>query len=147
MRLIMAVSNDGFVAKGPTDDMTWLGPHDKTAFRLLTVAGSGVCGVSAKTRALMPLYLCGRLLVQIEREGFTLSDFDHQYREDCSLIGGQTLAIEAITAGLVDTIHLCRSDRKLRQGQKDLITPGINESYLLKSEMRIGDTVVETWRV
>lgn len=147
MRLIMAASTDGFVAKGPNDDMTWLGPHDKMAFKLLSVAGSGICGVSGKTMDLMPSHLPGRELVRITRSNFCLAAFDQKYGADCCLIGGQTLAISALVDGYVDVIHLCRSDRKLRQGQEDLITKGINESFHLASEMRIGDTVVETWRV
>lgn len=148
MRLIMAASSDGFVAKGPVDDMSWLGPHDKMAFRLLSVAGSGVCGASALTLDQMPAHLPGRQLVRITRSNFCLATFAQQYGPDCALIGGQTLALAALRDSLVKVVHLCRSDRVLGGGQEDHITSGLkcNGSWYLDTEMRIGDTVVETWR-
>lgn len=45
LKLIMAVSADGFVSNGPDDHMDWTGPDDKKAFRLLTSVG-GVLGAA-----------------------------------------------------------------------------------------------------
>lgn len=38
MNLLLAVSKDGFLCKGPDDDMKWTGPLDKFAFKLLTMS-------------------------------------------------------------------------------------------------------------
>ena len=151
MRLVMGVSADGFVSKGPKDKMEWLGLNDKKAFQLLTVAGSGVCGGSARTLNLMPMHLKGRQLVRITRTNFCLEAFAQRYGPDCTLLGGQTLAIAAFEKDLISAVHLCRSDRECKKGQEDLITLGLQwnewpKKFFLDAEMRLGDTNVETWR-
>lgn len=153
----MAVSADGFIAKGATDDMKWLGPHDKTAFKLLTLAGNGACGVSEKSARLMPPYLEGRTIHKISREQLPLEFFAKRYGPDCSLLGGQTLALAALRQELVTSVHICRSYRMAFPSKmtkrpddaiEDYITQGLicNGSWHLVTEVRVGDTIVETWR-
>jgi dihydrofolate reductase len=67
MRLIMAVSADGYVSRKGDDAMKWTGRDDKTAFKLMTSAGDGVLGAGTTTFRAMPPTLPGRRLVQITR--------------------------------------------------------------------------------
>ena len=111
MKLIMAVSGDGFVAKGPDDDMSWTGPIDKAVFKLLT-STSDVLAVSAKSLEMMPKQLPGRgriyALSTDPRRGIQLEDFAAMF-PDAWLLGGQDLALYAMKNGFVDKAYLCRA--------------------------------------
>lgn len=48
LKLIMAVSADGYLADGPNDGMSWTGKLDKLVFRLLTSIG-GPLGAGKRT--------------------------------------------------------------------------------------------------
>lgn len=108
MKLIMAVSADGYVAKGPTDDMSWTGRADKHAFRLLTSVG-GVCAAGSRTFDQMPK-LPGRELIRLTRHAppnfddsssMTLGRFAYLHPSGW-LLGGPTVAQEAFELGMVD---------------------------------------------
>ena len=111
MKLIMAVSGDGFVAKGPDDDMSWTGPIDKAVFKLLT-STSNVLAVSAKSLEFMPEELPGRGrlygLSTDPRKGVQLEDFAAMF-PDSWLLGGQELALYAMKNGFVDKAYICRA--------------------------------------
>lgn len=111
MKLIMAVSGDGFVAKGPDDDMSWTGPIDKAVFKLLT-STSDVLAVSAKSLEFMPQELPGRGklygLSTDPRRGVQLEDFAAMF-PDAWLLGGQELALYAMKNGFVDKAYICRA--------------------------------------
>lgn len=180
LKLVMAVSKDGFVSLGPDDDMLWTGPDDKRAFRLLTSVG-GVLGAGRRTFENLPrlkgrrvLCLSTRRIVLPNaeaREGMrhpfsdgplsddtayehavTLGQFAHQY-PDAWLIGGQTVALEALSLGLVDQVFLCHAPIELhrsglfdpRVAQRELITPHIS-SWSRQERLRLGGTTVEVWR-
>lgn len=120
MKIIMAVSQDGFVARGPADDMRWTGKMDKQLFRLLTSSGQGIVGVGSTTLALMP-DLPGRRLKHITRspsrdqyksprpraEQMTLEGFQLRYPDEW-LAGGITVARAALDKGLVSALFLTR---------------------------------------
>ncbi len=103
MRLLMAVSADGFLCKGPTDDMTWTGRTDKLLFRILTGVGR-ICAAGSTTRDLMRS-LPGRTLLELSRDGYTLKDFATEY-PDGWLLGGPTVAAAALEAGLVSEVYI-----------------------------------------
>jgi len=111
MKLIMAVSGDGFVAKGPDDDMSWVGPIDKAVFKLLT-STSDVLAVSAKSLEYMPKELPGRGrlfgLSTDPRRGVPLEDFAAMY-PNAMLLGGQELGLYAMKNGFVDKAYICRA--------------------------------------
>ncbi len=121
MRIIMAVSKDEYMARDLDDDMSWLGATDKAVFRILTSVG-GTLGVSLKSAQYMPHSLEGRELLPLSRYGTitqkgaglkawgTLLDFQND-RPDGWLIGGPSLALEALKLGWVSEIHLCHSNR------------------------------------
>jgi len=110
MKLIMAVSGNGYVANGPEDDMSWTGPIDKAVFKLLT-STSDVLAVSAKSLQYMPKALPGRGklygLSTDPRRGVQLEDFAAMF-PDAWLLGGQELAMFAMKNGFVDRAYICR---------------------------------------
>ncbi len=108
LRLVMAMSGDGFVARGPGDDMSWTAPEDKRLFSLVTRTRGALCVVSDRTRRQMPTTLPGRRLVTIRRSPDTFGSPDDMTLESAAettdgawLLGGQTLALEAIRRDLV----------------------------------------------
>lgn len=180
LKLVMAVSKDGFVSLGPNDDMLWTGPDDKRAFRLLTSVG-GVLGAGRRTFEQLPRLKGRRVVCLSTRRGFaenaagrearqlplldgpipddaafermmTIGQFAHAH-PDGWLIGGQTVALEALSVGLVEQVFLCHAPIELhrsglfdpRVAQRELITPHIS-SWSRQERLRLGGTTVEVWR-
>lgn len=155
MKLLMAVSKDGFVARSSDDDMSWLGAIDKAVFRILTGVG-GVVGCSLKTAKLMPKQLPGRQIVHISRcyrpeiLTYSLAEFNRYY-PGAWLIGGPTLAIAALANGYIKEVHLCRSDRQAfpaPDGIPDFITDRLRHTVGFDLEMKshVLDVTVECWK-
>lgn len=116
LKLVMAVSADGFVAKGPRDDMRWTGHLDKQLFKLLTVSHP-VLLVGRKTFEVMPK-LPWRRVVPLSRDptlGVTLEQAVSLY-PGAWLGGGAEVAETALRAGLVETTYLCRVGARLGGG-------------------------------
>jgi dihydrofolate reductase len=147
LKLIMAVSADGLLARGPEDDMSWTGGDDKAAFRLMTMSG-GVLGVGSRTYDRLPR-LPGRTVVRISSQeaSVTLGKFAYAH-PDAWLLGGPTVALSALQSGLVGEAHLCRSPVALGSGIVDRITPFLQDkpSWKLAGETRFGEVLVEHWR-
>ena len=61
LKVILAISHDGYVCRGDEDKMDWTGQSDKQVFRMLTGVG-GAVGVGSRTFKLMPFPLDGREL-------------------------------------------------------------------------------------
>ena len=152
LKLVMAVSDDGFVARGPTDDMSWTPPADKEVFRLLTGVG-GVVGVGHNTARHMPGKLSGRRLHVLSTSplfGVGLGAFAHD-NPGAWLAGGQTIAKEALTMGFLDEVHLCRNQVELGEGRRDLITPWLQAAgsgwhLEMSTRLGFGGVEVEVWR-
>lgn len=110
IRLLMAVSADGFVARDDKDDMKWTGLTDKNVFKLLTSVGC-VCAVGKKTFALMP-ELPERRVIPISRSGeggMTLDElYEFARKRDIWLLGGQTVALRAIHKGMVAEVYVSK---------------------------------------
>lgn len=106
MRLLMAVSRDGYLCKGPDDDMSWTGEADKRVFKSLSLV-YGVCFMGSRTAAIMKAKLPGRTLHTLSRSGsFTLQTASIQYPH-AWLLGGPTVAYRAIVSDYVNEAHLC----------------------------------------
>ena len=122
MRLIMAISADGFVARDNRDCMGWTGQRDKWAFRLLTSVG-GRCIAGRVTANLLPT-LPGRTVQAISSKGMILEEayFRHGFH-DAWLLGGQTLAISAFENSFIDEAFLCYSEVRIEEGITQLIEP------------------------
>jgi dihydrofolate reductase len=164
LKVIMAVSADGYVSRGPADDMRWTGKKDKAIFKLLTMTG-GELGVGRRTAAHMPPSLPGRTLHVLSHSGavldgvrappMRLGEFVAKY-PGAWLIGGQTIVLEALELGLVDEVHLCRlpvdvfefPGQKLALAQDDMITPFLEKShgFMRVGKTRVDDVGVEHWR-
>lgn len=123
MRLLLASSADGYLARGPEDDMKWTGPIDKAVFRLLTLSnGNDVLLAGSRTFDQMPK-LPGRTMERLSRERW-----DHESWKsidlaaaaacypDAWLIGGPTVAREALQLGLVRRAFICVSPVELGSG-------------------------------
>lgn len=186
LKLILAVSADGYMARGLEDNMDWTGGEDKAIFRMLTSVG-GACGVGYSSWLSMPKELRGRSLVPITRDGRRVEELRdpppigpysaaepvhyqvRQYRSrrlgqfayDCRLagggwlLGGPSLAMEALDQNLVEQVYLCRSPVKLFEGLEDKVTPWlqrrleprVNAGAIWRKEQRIhvGDLIVDCW--
>lgn len=148
LKLVMAISGHGYTSLKEDDRMTWTGADDKAAFRLLTMTGSRVCGVSEKTGRLMPKHLENRRLVRLSSKGTTLYQF---WRDNpgATLLGGQTIALEAIGADMLDEVHLCRVETGQLPGagaQKELIRRNLRVyNWDLTATTRVGSVTVEHW--
>ena len=133
LRLLMAVSGDGLLCRGPHDDMVWTGSTDKRLFRVLTSVGR-VCAVGSGTRGLMR-DLPGRTLLELSRDGhtgYTLETFAQDH-PDGWLLGGPTVAEAALRAGLVGEVYLSWiTDVKLRSGRPagPVFSPYLDEKFL-----------------
>lgn len=112
MKLIMAISRNGYVARSADDDMSWTGPADKAVFKLLT-STHPVLAVSAKTLEYMPKSLPGRgklyALSTDPRKGMSLEDMT-RFAPDAWLLGGQEIALYALKNGFVTKAYLCIAD-------------------------------------
>lgn len=145
LKLIMAVSADGYLARGPSDDMAWTGGADKAVFRLLTSVGAD-CAAGRRTWEQMPDLPHRRLVPLTRQEGrlvhkasdatgarpelsMCLGSFAHAHPNGW-LLGGPSVAYEALDVGLVDQVYLCRSPAVLHGEQpafrppyRDEVTP------------------------
>jgi dihydrofolate reductase len=125
VRAIMAVSADGYVCRGPDDDMRWTGPEDKSLFRSVT-DGSHIGAGTTTWRAMRGLKLPNRTLVRITRwpDGEleeTLGDFARNHPNGW-LIGGQTMLLAAIRADLVERVLLSHVRAELGGGEADRVS-------------------------
>lgn len=105
LRIVMVSSSDGYAARGLDDDMNWTGAFDKALFKLLTLQGDGVCLTSRRTRKNMPELLPGRKLLEVSRYGLGLRAAASLYPAAC-LVGGPTLALEAIKLNIVSSLTI-----------------------------------------
>lgn len=149
LKLVMAVSHDGFVARGPNDDMSWTGHYDKQLFRVLTGVG-GTIGVGRVTAESIPKVLQGRTLQVLSgspRFGMTLGSFAYKY-PGAWLGGGQTVALEALRGGYLDEVHLCRAPAELGEGVADRVSPFIAEhvGWSLAMQTELMGVKHEVWR-
>lgn len=126
MRLLLASSADGYLARGPEDDMKWTGPIDKAVFRLLTLSnGNDVLLAGSRTFDQMPK-LPGRTMERLSRKGEdgtadswkegTSLEAAAACWPDAWLIGGPTVAREALQLGLVRRAFICVSPVELGSG-------------------------------
>lgn len=142
MRLILAESADGFLAKPGADDMSWTGPTDKKLFKLFTLAGPGsVLLTSAITVQCMP-QLWRRSLALVSRQTFPLRLAQATY-PDAWLIGGPTLALAAVQEGLCTQVVLCTNRAQLGAGISSAPLRGALGTPDM--ECRIEDVRVQLW--
>jgi dihydrofolate reductase len=139
MKLIMACSRDGYLAKSANDDMSWTEGDDKKVFKLLTMGEN--MGAGSNTYELMKdLNLKGRSLTKISRyNGISLEDFGSRNK---TLIGGATVARVAFCRNMIDTAYICRSYKMLGpemtdQDRLDFAIEGVG----LQAKMKYVDAI------
>ena len=142
MKLIIGISQDGFVAKHDSDRMDWLGETDKAVFRMLTGVG-GICGAGMPTIDAMPEKLHGRVLIALSRSGCSLQHFYFTH-PDAWLLGGQTMALEAFRLGYLDEVFICQSMIAIGGGIQQKIRPYLSVEPDMKT--RINNVSVEVYR-
>jgi hypothetical protein len=124
VRLLLAVSGDARLCKGPNDDMAWTGGMDKKTFRLLSHVG-GTCFAGTTTYAVMPPLGGRRKLMRVTRKPCypgTDVTLEGAYEMDPMgwVIGGPTLALAALDAGFIHEAFLCSIEHvKLGQAWPD----------------------------
>jgi dihydrofolate reductase len=117
-KVLMAVSGDGFVARGPEDRMEWTGQTDKGIFRLLTLTGGSHKVLAGRRTADLLPKLADREVVAISRtyhKGITLQEAAWAHR-DAWLIGGLDVVLAALDANLVEQVVLCQTTARLGGG-------------------------------
>lgn len=113
MKLILAVSQDGFLCMPGHDTMAWTHPVDKKIFRLLTRSSFAPLLAGQPTQDVMPVL---PIPVQvISREGVTLGKAQELW-PDAWLIGGPTLARAALDGKYVRKVYLVMSPICLYEG-------------------------------
>lgn len=122
MKLLLAASRDGYLARGPDDDMRWTGPSDKAAFRLLSLSDGQPLLAGSRTFDQMPK-LPGRELLRLSREPASFGKhprLDLHVAAGCFpeawLIGGPTVAEQALDRGLISRAFICVADVDLWSG-------------------------------
>ena len=90
LNLIMAISADHFVAKGPKDKMRWTSITDKRVFQLLTSVG-GFLGAGRRTFDLLPALECRTIKCLSQNSFWTVNNFALSFPGSW-LIGGQEVA-------------------------------------------------------
>jgi len=139
MKLIMACSADGYLAKSSNDDMRWTEGDDKKVFKLLTM-GENMGAGSTTYEMMKGLKLPGRGLTKISRyNGISLSDFAARNK---TLIGGATIARAAFNRNMIDIAYICRSYKVLgpEMTEQDRIDFAI-ENTLLHNNMNYIDAI------
>lgn len=117
MNLLLAVSADGFLCTGPDDDMKWTGSLDKFAFKLLTLSSDQPLLAGRVTFDQMP-NLPGRTMYCLSNRPETGMSLDvaHFYYPRAWVIGGPTIAEEALKKGFIDRAYLCQVPSDLNFG-------------------------------
>lgn len=127
MRLVLAVSADGFLAKDSTDDMKWTGPLDKAVFRLLTLSDNNPLLLAGRVTYDQMPPLPGRRMVKLSRSPTVTNENDliistnldraaALWQSKAWLIGGPGVAMEALKKGYVTRAFICESAVKLESG-------------------------------
>ena len=116
MRVLLAISADDYLARGPDDDMRWTGREDKQIFRLLTSIDTDVPLLAGSVTAKLMPQLPGRKVLSISRGSHLTLEKAFEYFPQAWLIGGLTVVLAAIDAGMVDKVYLSRSPETLGGG-------------------------------
>jgi dihydrofolate reductase len=117
LNLLLTVSANGLLARGPDDNMIWPGDGiDKTIFRMLSLIAHQPILVGSTSYDILPP-LPGREVIRISRDekagALTLRQAAERH-PGAWLIGGPTAARAALEEFLVDTAVICRLSSELQ---------------------------------
>lgn len=149
MQLILGLSQNNFIAKSENDDMKWL-KADKNVFRLLSATNEGICFISRKSGLLMPKTLPGRKIIKLSTLDYTkylTLELAFSYYPNSNLLGGQTLALEAINKNYITDIFLTYAPIELKEGIKFNLDKIIQEKFNLAQIITIDGIIVKHWKL
>lgn len=121
MKAIFVESSNGYLAKGPDDDMSWTPSLDKKIFKLLTYVYGGVCICSKRTYELLPLKMrndSNRTFICADRTGSRSLQHLNMLFPNAVLIGGPTFLKAAFDAGVIDTFIVTTVEKTIKNNSK-----------------------------
>lgn len=121
MKAIFVESANGYMAKGPDDDMLWTPSLDKKIYRLLSFALGGVYVVSDVTYKLLPQKMLNdpnRTFIVAEITGpNSLINLNKKYPQ-AILIGGPTFLKAADKLNLIDTYIITTVNEEIQSSEE-----------------------------
>ena len=124
MKAIFVESKNGYLAKGPADNMSWTPSLDKKLFRTLIFAFGGICVCSKHTYSLLPSKMKedpNRTYIIAQRSGPNSLIELNKMTPNAVLVGGPAFLSAAYNLGVVDTfiITTVNTDIKSRVEYKN----------------------------
>lgn len=154
LNLVMAVSANGFLAKGPKDDMSWTGPEDKALFRLLTSQNTRLLLAGRRTADCMPSLLPdpNRTVMRISRKDGRSLDAAVHALQGGWLLGGPDLAEQALAKRYVKQAILVHNPKAISctdpqaYGVERLLKYLRDETLFMPASVgQIGELTVRCW--
>lgn len=139
MKAIFVESLNGYMAKGPDDDMLWTPSLDKKIFRLFTSAYGGVCICSRNTYNLLPRKMIGdvnRRFIVATRTGQTTLRSLNKIYPNAVLIGGPTFLKSAFDEGVIDTFIVTTVKKSIKNNER-YENPFIDELIKLDTQCEV----------
>ena len=121
MKAIFVESSNGYLAKGPDDNMSWTPLLDKKIFKLLTYVYGGICICSKRTYGLLPLKMrndSNRTFICADRTGPRSLQHLNMVFPNAVLIGGPTFLKAAFDAGVIDTFIVTTVEKTIKNNSK-----------------------------
>lgn len=121
MKAIFVESNNGYLARGPEDDMRWTPKLDKQLFKLLSCAFGGICVCSRHTYELLPkqmIYDSNRRFIIAERIGQNSLVSLNKRFPNAVLIGGPTFLKAAYDLKVIDTFIVTTTTNGIKNNSK-----------------------------
>ena len=121
MKAIFVESENGYLAKGPKDDMMWTPSLDKKLFRLLSLAFGGIYVCSKHTYMLLPKKMLqdeNRQFIVAEHAGINSLYHLNKAFPNAVLLGGPTFLKAAYNAKVIDTFIVTTVDIRIRNNSR-----------------------------
>lgn len=150
MKAIFAESLNGYLAKGPNDDMSWTPKLDKKLFKLLSIVLGGVYFCSRHTFNLLPKKMTSDPNRHFEVVDRQYSDEDWkragQVFKNAIILGGPTFLKVVYDKGLIDTF-IITTTLKTIQGQPGYENPFIEilNTWSCSCETILSDMIIKVY--
>ena len=121
MKAIFVESANGYLAKGPEDDMTWTPSLDKKLFKLMTFVLGGVCVCSLHTYTLLPKQVLNdgeRRFIIAEKTGLNSLVMLNKRFPNAVLVGGPRFLKAAYDLGVIDTFIVTTTETTIKNNPK-----------------------------
>lgn len=121
MKAIFVESQNGYLAKGPEDDMSWTPSLDKKLFRLLSCAFGGIYVCSRATYMLLPQKMKEdnrRRFIIAERAGINSLYYLNKRFPNAVLLGGPTFLKAAYKMKVIDTFIVTTTENTIKNNSR-----------------------------